>query len=314
MYNSPNLDKNQYTELMTSLKKLNQEYIEVRKDGTYKIGYAVKTIFKSITTFNFKELIQNIDFFIRQQKAKKLSNGSLNKEISSSEPCYFANEKIAVYTCIFGQYDKLQEPLIKPDNIDYFVITDQDIPEDSLWKKVDIEEFTDRLDSYNNVMKNRYFKMFPEKVFDEYKYSIYIDGNIRVITDLTEYLYKLSSVGISIHSHGLRNCVYNEASAAKIFKKSSPSTIKAYMERLTENNFPKQYGLLECNVILRSHHNEICKHIMQQWWAEFEKYIKRDQLSLPFILFKNNIAIEEVALLGDNIYKNPSFRIVPHKN
>ena len=37
---------------------------------------------------------------------------------------YFSHEKIAVYTACMGNYDNVEEPLICPDNIDYYLITD----------------------------------------------------------------------------------------------------------------------------------------------------------------------------------------------
>ena len=76
---------------------------------------------------------------------------------------------------------------------------------------------------------------------------------------------------------------------------------------------PKNYGLLQCNLIVREHNNETCIKIMQDWWQEFKNYSKRDQISLPHVLYKNNIKIENVGILGNNIYPNPSFRILTHK-
>ena len=79
----------------------------------------------------------------------------------------------------------------------------------SKWKIVDITEFAGALEGLSNTEKNRYFKMHPDKVFKNYKYSIYIDGNVKVITDLTEMVNKIGSCGLAIHKHGKRDCVYD---------------------------------------------------------------------------------------------------------
>ena len=45
---------------------------------------------------------------------------------------YIRDERIAVYTAFFGPYDQLREPLLQPDNIDYYILTDQPVPEERL--------------------------------------------------------------------------------------------------------------------------------------------------------------------------------------
>jgi len=56
----------------------------------------------------------------------------------------------------------------------------------------------------------------------------------------------------------------------------------------------------------------VCKKLMEEWWKEFLTYSKRDQISMPYVLYKNRISISEVGTLGNNVYENPSFRIVTH--
>ena len=76
---------------------------------------------------------------------------------------------------------------------------------------------------------------------------------------------------------------------------------------------PHNYGLLQCNVIVREHHNEMCKKIMEEWWEEFLKHPQRDQISLPYVLYKNKIPTNKISILGNNVYNNPSFRVILHK-
>ena len=38
----------------------------------------------------------------------------------------------------------------------------------------------------------------------------------------------------------------------------------------------------------------------------------RDQLSLPYTLWKNNIKMNILTTLGDNVYKNPKIRKINH--
>ena len=42
--------------------------------------------------------------------------------------------------CVVGKYDSIYEPIVLMDNTDYFIITDLDIPKDSVWKKIAIDK------------------------------------------------------------------------------------------------------------------------------------------------------------------------------
>ena len=35
----------------------------------------------------------------------------------------------------------------------------------------------------------------------------------------------------------------------------------------------------------------------------------RDQIALPYVMWKNGYSFEDVGLLGDNVFKNPVFSI-----
>lgn len=42
---------------------------------------------------------------------------------------------------------------------------------------------------------------------------------------------------------------------------------------------------------------------MEEWWNEMEKYSKRDQLSLPYIIWKNGYSFEDVGIIdGEGKY------------
>ena len=225
---------------------------------------------------------------------------------------YFSEDRIAVYTVIFGKYDEILEPYCSPDNIDYYIITDQEF--DSLkskWEKVDISAFKSKIKNMSSSEKNRYFKINPSLVFKDYKYSIYIIGNILVVSDFTELINKIGLFDIATHTHNSRDCVYEEAKAVLAAGKEKKKNIDIQMKAYRDAGMPKKYGLMECNIIARRH-TEQCSKIMWQWWEEFQKFSKRDQLSLPYVLFKNGIDVSDVATLGVNVLQNPALRWLPH--
>ncbi|MCF0116347.1 MAG: DUF616 domain-containing protein, partial [Erysipelotrichaceae bacterium] len=125
--------------------------------------------------------------------------------------------KIAVYTCLYGSYDKLHEPEYISDKIDYIVFTDEKIKKHSKWIKKDIPyKYIYDLDKKRLA---RYAKLLPHKVLPEYEYSIYVDANIIVKGDITKYIKSLTDYPVAMSWHPLRRCLYKEGLAFYIMKK-----------------------------------------------------------------------------------------------
>lgn len=304
-------DSNSYTKLMNTIKTLNKDYIQVRRSSAYSTGTGVTQIIDHLRHFRVKELIR-----LYLKWSNLLSSGRFDRNVKNNgltfAPNYFSYERIAVYTVIFGKYDKLLEPYVTPDNIDYWIITDQEIDlTNSAWKKKDINEFTKTIEKFTNIEKNRFFKMNVNTIFPDYKFTCYIDGNIQIISDITEYIYHIGNSGVAMHMHSSRDCVYDEMPAILHAKKASREQLDIHKKHLQKELFPTHYGMLECNVIVREN-TSLCKRLMDNWWQEFTNYSKRDQLSFPFVLYKNNIQVSDVGTLGNNVYENPSFRVVTH--
>ena len=129
---------------------------------------------------------------------------------------------------------------------------------------------------------------------------------------MSPYIKLLGKEGMGFHYHNQRQCAYDELEAIKLAYKVRKEDADKYRDFLLKKEFPKNYGLLECNVIVREHNNPTCKKVMEAWWEQFLKQIKRDQVSLPFVLFSNGISIDSVAVLGEDVYSNYSFRIAKH--
>ncbi|ONI47977.1 hypothetical protein AN644_03200 [Candidatus Epulonipiscium fishelsonii] len=292
------------------LMKLNEEYLSLYHSTEYNLG---KNILKFKSSFKNKEylrilkkiLYMPIDVYKKSKIVDKLPGQNIISIHSINKV------KIAIYTCIIGNYDLVKEPRYISSNCDYFIITDQEVPKSSIWKKIDINKF-ENLKDFSASQKNRYIKFFPYKIFKNYDYSIYIDGSIEIIADLTPLIAYLGTSSIGLHKHEHRNCAYTEAKAIKYHKRYNPKEIDKQILKYSKEGFPKHYGLYDNTVIVRKH-NEICKLIMQKWWKELNKYTFRDQLSLPYTLWKYNIAKKNIALLPNGINTNPRWRKHNHK-
>lgn len=268
------------------------------KSGLRGLGHGIVT--KCKDSYGWKQIRRNACPIIRPRREKELPN-------------YFSDERIAVYTCIFGRYDIIQKPICYPDNIDYYIITDLEMNENCGWKKFDISKFESQLEGMSNIEKNRWFKMHPHEVFSDYRYSVYVDGNVVPVTDFTEFVNRIGSCGIAMYWHSPNNCIYQEALQNRyIVRKISPKEVDQQVEYLKSNGMPENYGMTTCNVIARDHTNQICMKLMDDWWTEFMAHCKRDQLSFPYVAWKNNINMADIAVLGDDVWNTDALLVVQH--
>lgn len=283
-------------------------------DKTFKNKYSALMMYlKEANKIKFwSSKLSKYIYYIFRNRKKHIYSKLSPYHIASIEPANnFSNERIAIYTVIYGEYDSIIEPIVCPDNIDYYIITDNEIPIQSAWSKLEPKHQFDF--GTNNATKNRFYKMNPHLLFKDYKYSIYIDGNIQIVTDLTEFIQSMNKYGIRVHSHYRENCVYKEIDTCIKLKKDSKDNLKKHKKHLLVQNFPKKYGMIELPVIVREHNNPLCIKIMTEWWNEFSTYSKRDQISLPYVLWKNGVNLEEINDLGKDIYSNYAFSKIKHK-
>lgn len=228
-------------------------------------------------------------------------------DIASRKELYFSDNRIAVYTVLFGAYDDIQSPLIHPDNIDYFIITDQNTPTGD-WRPLSIENLLPSEILHDPVLCNRWCKMHPHLLFPDYSMSIYVDANLLITSDLTPMTAALQSFPVSMFRHYCRSCVYDEVKFCVQDKriKVNCKEGKAQELILREHGVPEHWGLLEAPVIARLHHDALCISIMEEWWQIFSSEpAKRDQIALIDCLWKMNIPTEKIGVLGSSVYRCP---------
>lgn len=217
------------------------------------------------------------------------------------------DERIAVYTVLFGAYDNLKNPLFISEQCDYYVLTNQKVSDELVWKKYDISKFKET-ENFSNLEKARYFKLHPHKLFPEYKYSIFIDANIQIVTELVPVVEQLGDNFIGIHNQPGRDCVYQEATEILVINKAPREQVIPQINAYKKEGFPKHYGLFRTCVVVREHMHPLCIKLMNIWWENIEKYSKRDQLSFTYALWKIGLTKSDVSNLGDDVRTNPRFK------
>lgn len=220
--------------------------------------------------------------------------------------------KTVVYTAIFGNMDMLKEPECVSDNVDYVVITDSEIPSSSKWEKYDNSQLYETIKGFDNRKKNRYCKLFPNELFPEYKYSIYIDGQIRLCGDISKYVTKLKSKPIAMFGHPYRDDTYMEAMAVVKLNNANPQEVKKQIAYYRKEGCPEKYGLFENGLIVREHCDKRCASIMKEWWIQLNRFTMRDQLSFMYSLWKSGYDASFVKMLGVNMRKCEDIKLDGH--
>lgn len=251
--------------------------------------------------------------------AAPIDDGFINIEVDNTEKNpitenlpinYFSEERIAVYTVMFGDEGALIEPLTVPDNCDFYVFTDQGVAEDSVWTKVEVDLTEHDLEDQTSVLKNSFFKMNPHSFFEDYRYSLYVDGDIKIMTDPTEFIERLDAYGVLFHDDYRMDCAYLETERCHTTGLITDEEYEHQLAHLQEQGLPRNYGFLDSAVIFRAHYNEVCMEMMNEWWQEFLKNAKQAQLNLPLVLYRREIRTLELAGLGKDLYSNYAFQKV----
>ncbi len=219
------------------------------------------------------------------------------------------SEKICVYTCITGDYDKLQ-PIYQEEGIDYICFTSNKKLQSDDWKIIYIED-----DNHlGNMMLSRKIKILGHEYLRErYDISIWVDGAIQVRNKIKEFLNlycDMEYYNMACFKHSVRDCVYEEAVACIIGRKEKKENIIPLLDRLKEEKFPNHFGLAECGVLIRRHNNTLVMDTMKVWFDLMVNYVKRDQLSFPYCLNKMDLKVKWIDL---NVHENPWFCAKAHK-
>lgn len=305
-------------DLMTSLEDLNIKYINLLNSKEVRIGKNLLSIKESIINMKLSNILTLIRKKYNQKKInKKFNFVAPEQNLASSQRIKNIKHekidgKVAIYTCITGGYDEISEPIFKNNEYDFFIFSEKKI-KSKIRRYKSIPNEIKALN--NNTLINRYIKMHPFDFFHDYDYAVYIDGNVCIASDISPLIKvsKHGETGFAMHKHVLRDCIYDEAEICKMYGKGDSIKLDDEIKRYKQDGFPKNYGMLEATIIIFDLKSKICKKIMDNWWKEFifsESY--RDQIALPYILWKNGYSMSDVGNLGNNLYRNPKFHIQSH--
>lgn len=208
--------------------------------------------------------------------------------------------KVAVYSAVFGGYD--------PDPYDVVRMHTQDV--NFYWITDTVHKYKKRVingwdivheplyviqDKYKFAKTNRFYKLQPHKVdfLTNYDINVYIDGNKKLfnIDMLLEYcqeLYDNPDLDAIFCRHTERDNAGQEArEVAKLRRDDPRKVITQYQEYITEG-FPDNIPLIVASIQIRKTHSKPLQDMLDCWWGEVLHKSYRDQISMPYAIWKTN--------------------------
>ena len=87
--------------------------------------------------------------------------------------------KIAIYTCIIGAYDELQQPRVLEDGFDFICYVGRG---EKTAERIGVWEIREIPESLGDPgLDSRWPKMHPHLLLPEYECSVWVDGNVALL-------------------------------------------------------------------------------------------------------------------------------------
>ena len=135
----------------------------------------------------------------------------------------------------------------------------------------------------------RYHKLHPHKLFPDADVSVWLDGSEQLLASPRKLIEKyLRGSDFATLRHPLRNTVKQEARACNRLKKDDAATLASQLGRYDKDKFPDKSGLFETCIVIRRHTPKIAE-LNEFWWSEIVRGSLRDQVSLPYALYKTGV-------------------------
>ena len=224
----------------------------------------------------------------------------------------FKKKKKVIYTVNLGKYDTIKN-IPKKEGWDYINFVDWEISNEEKmnynWTFIMIPDFIKTM-NISQIKKQRFIKLHPHLFFKDYEISLYIDSIYILFGNVDSLIIRLLPPNINIiaNEHRTRNTIRDEINGVLYLKKEKIEMIKKIKERYKSEKFPDNYGLVETSFIIRRHNEKDCVNIMEKWWNEINTYSHRDQLSLCYVLWKENTKIKFI----DKNYLFNFLERIPH--
>jgi hypothetical protein len=194
--------------------------------------------------------------------------------------------KVIIYTSITNKYDRLKKaPDLNVEGVEfkYILYTDAIYKDSKGWEQRELKYFLD-----DPRKASRYYKI-NSHLLPAHDWSVWYDGSFKILKSPLDLFPKRSFV--SIPKHKKDKCPYRHAIRLHQNGLDDIERMSPQLDRYREEGLPRRYMLSENGFIIRKNTPEVTA-FNKVWWQEYKDGSCRDQLSLPYAVWKTKIRFE----------------------
>lgn len=244
---------------------------------------------------------------------KKISKYQYRRNIEQNQLHTAANwipfnpKSTIIYTAIMGDYDDLHAPVVINPELKYVCFTNNKSLRSDIWEI----RYVENNENIQDGLFAKRFKILPHRLFPEYDTSIWVDANIQIDKDPILLMKKYQKYAdILFFPHYARMCIYDEGEVCIHWGKDSKDKILRQLKKYLDEQYPLENGLMCGGYIVRNHNRKEIVTVMEKWWFEVCNGSIRDQISLPYVLWKTMVPYD---LFDLDFYNNEWMSVLPHK-
>jgi hypothetical protein len=219
------------------------------------------------------------------------------------------NKPIAIIMVNLGNYEHYREfpNVINYHLVDWYYFTDDTNLKSNFWKISNINNYPE-LSSFDNRLKSKYIKMLTHKILPNYQYYFWIDGsfpitNLNLISDLFNFINQKQTLILYSHNSRWKEKTLNhEVERCSKLKSINLEKLNLQLKNYQNDFYPNKRGFLFSSGIIFRINNNIINQLMELWFQHNQNFTTRDQISLPFVLWKLNIFPSKI--IKENINLN----------
>ena len=204
-------------------------------------------------------------------------------------------DRSVAYSVLFGDYDTPPK-ISTEEEFDFFMFTDQPERVPKPWRAIYVNPSI-----FGQQRTNRYFKCLAHILFPKTQSCIYLDASFSLLKPLTLFLQAYDKSRFALFRHPDRDDVTEEAEVCKRQGKDDSEVLDAQIERYRAVGLPSPSSCYNGGGLIRDLTDPTVISINEAWCDEITAGSVRDQISLPFVLWRFGL---EPDLIEGNINYN----------
>jgi len=211
--------------------------------------------------------------------------------------------RTVVYSVLFEEHDR--PPILPPvEGIDCFLFTDRPNIAPACWQAIFIDPET-----FGAQRTGRYFKCLGHRLFPEVSQSVYFDASFRLLRPINRLLSDHKDARFALFRHAQRDDIEAEAEACRLMRKGDHSIMNAQIQRYREQGLPSPSLCYATGVLIRKLDDPTVKAVNEAWCAEILAGSVRDQISLPYVLWRADFQPD---IIEGDVFYNRYLIPLPH--